>query len=427
MANKKTIKVLMFGWEFPPFASGGLGTACYGLTKGLSRSGRVQITFVLPSLPGDIDENHMKILTADNLGLDKSKIKFRTVNSVLRPYITSKTYSKKKFGLEGMPDIDNEIYGTGLFEEVKRYAQQAKVIAEQEDFDVIHCHDWLTYPCGIEAKKISAKKGKEVPLIAHIHATEFDRTIGHPNSHVYEIEKMGMDSADYIISVSNYTKNIVVERYGINPEKIMVVHNSIEPQKNRQPINSMVKKHHKIVLFLGRITIQKGPDHFLWLAKRILELDDSIRFVMVGSGDMFPHIIEEAANLGIGDKVLFADFMSGDDVDKAYQMADVYVMPSISEPFGITALEAIANGTPTIISKQSGVSEVVKNCLLADFWDVDEMANKILAVLNYPALKETLVEEGLGEVGGFSWDTSAQKCIDVYGKAISEVHGGMSD
>lgn len=423
MANEKTIKVLMFGWEFPPFASGGLGTACYGLTKGLSRSGKVQITFVLPSLPADINEEHMKILTADELGLDKSKIKFKTVNSVLRPYTTSRTYSKEKFGLERASNINHEIYGRDLFEEVERYAQQARVIAEQEDFDIIHCHDWLTYPCGIEAKKVSARKGKKVPLIAHIHATEFDRTIGHPNPQVYEIEKRGMDSADYVISVSNYTKNMVVRHYGIKPEKILVVHNSIEPRGSYQSIDSMMREHHKIVLFLGRITVQKGPDHFLWVARRVLELDDSIRFVMVGNGDMFPYIIEEAANLGIGDKVLFADFVSGDDVDKAYRMADVYVMPSISEPFGITALEAIANGTPAIISKQSGVSEIVRNCLVADFWDTDEMANKILAVLNYPALRETLVEEGFEEVRGFSWDTSAQGCIDVYRRAISEVCG----
>ena len=410
------MKVLMFGWEFPPFNSGGLGTACYGLTKGLSRQG-IEITFILPRIEGSTDQDHMRILYHGC-----KEIKFRHVNSILKPYITPETYTGVYLDESSHRGAGN-IYGDDLFQEVRRYSQEAKKIADEEEFDVIHCHDWLTYSAGIEAKKIADKKRHKVPLIVHVHATELDRTIGNPNEYVYHLEKEGMDKADYILSVSNYTKNMITRHYNINPKKIHVVHNSIDAEYEPSSYEggSGIKKHHKTVLFLGRMTIQKGLDHFLWIAKKVSEVDEGVRFVMAGSGDMFPYIVEEAANLGIGDKVLFTDSLSGKDVDKAYRMADVYVMPSISEPFGLTVLEAMKNSTPVIVSKQSGVSEVVKNCLTADFWDINEMANKILAVLNYPELSETLREEGLSEIKGFSWNQPAKKCMDIYEKAVSTI------
>lgn len=409
----KRMKVLMFGWEFPPFNSGGLGTACHGLTKGLSRQG-MEITLVLPRSEGNIDQDCIRILCSGG-----NSVKFRYVGSTLKPYATPKTYAQIHMR-ESTPPGSGDIYGSNLFQEVYRYSQEAKKIADEEEFDIIHCHDWLTYSAGIEAKKIANKKRRNVPLVVHVHATEFDRTVGQPNRHVYHQEKNGMDKADYIISVSNYTKKMITRHYGINPGKIHVVHNSIDIESEPLPCEEDpgIKRHHKVVLFLGRMTIQKGLDHFLWIAKRISEVDDGVRFIMAGSGDMLNYIIEEAANLGIGDRVLFTDFLSGNDVDRAYKLADVYVMPSISEPFGLTVLEAMKNSTPAVVSKQSGVSEVVRNCLTADFWDINEMANKILAVLNYPELKETLAGEGLNEIRNFSWDQSAKKCIDVYEKAI---------
>jgi glycosyltransferase involved in cell wall biosynthesis len=418
----KKIKVLMFGWEFPPFSSGGLGTACYGLTKGLVGNG-VEVLFVLPKIAGAISQDYMQVLSPENFGSGRKrgKIKFKTIDSVLRPYISSREYIEK-FGLKKIPDTEQGIYGKDLFSEVVRYAKFSRKIAEEEDFDVIHCHDWLTCLSGIEAKKVSLKKGKKVPLIMHVHATEFDRTAGHPNQFVYELEQKGMNEADLVITVSNYTKNMVLKHYSVDPNKVKVVHNSIEPTIEEIKDNFELKKHHKIVLFLGRITIQKGPDHFLWIAKRVLSINKNVRFIMVGSGDMFPYVIEEAANLGIGDKVLFADFLSGRDVDRAYKLADVYVMPSISEPFGLTALEAMKNGTPAVISKQSGVAEILRNCLTADFWDVDEMANKILALLNYPELKESLVNNGLEEIKNFSWDRPARECLNLYKRALSKVN-----
>lgn len=403
----------MFGWEFPPFNTGGLGTACYGLTRGLSRQG-VEVIFVLPRVEGNLNQGYMRILDASG-----GKIRIRSVSSILKPYITSKSY--KDVGLSG---IERGIYGSDLFQEVYRYSQEAKRIAEEEEFDIIHCHDWLTYPAGIKAKEVAEKKGIKVPLVVHVHATEFDRTGGNPNEYVYYLEREGMHKADCVISVSNYTRNMIIRHYNINPEKIYVVHNSIDIESKEKYFNEEdfeIKKHHKIVLFLGRMTIQKGPDHFLWIAKRISEIDDNVRFIMVGGGDMFPRIVEEAANLGIGDKVLFTDFLSGSDVDKAYRMADVYVMSSISEPFGLTVLEAMKNSTPVIISKQSGVSEVIRNCLVVDFWDINEMVNKIMSVLNYPELRENLVRLGLDEIKNFSWDQPAKKCISLYEKEVSKV------
>ena len=401
------MRVLMFGWEFPPFRSGGLGTACYGLTKGLSKN-NVDVIFVLPKLPGSAKADYVKLISA----ADMSKIKIKSVDSVLVPYISSESYEemlryKKKSSVM-------DAYGSNLFEEVYRFSKKAELIAQQEQFDVIHCHDWMTYKAGINAKNVSHK-----PLIVHVHATEFDRTGGNPNPLIYNIEKEGMHKADLIIAVSNYTKNKIIEHYGVAPEKVIVVHNAVEFNGYKNDETFKIKEKDKIVLFLGRITLQKGPDYFLYAAKRVLEQEPNVKFIMVGSGDMEPFIIEKAAELGISDKVLFAGFLKGDDIDKAYQMADLYVMPSISEPFGITPLEAMRNGVPVLISKQSGVSEVISHCLKVDFWDIDEMTNKILAVLRYGPLHECLKKDGLWEVKKLSWNEPARKCIDVYNKALA--------
>lgn len=407
----------MFGWEFPPFNSGGLGVACKGLTKGLVNQG-VELIFVLPKIHGVLEDEYMRILSAE--GYEQcSKIKFRAIDSILKPYISSKTYSIELSGLEAFAKEAANIYGSDLFSEVRRYAIYAKGIALQEDYDIIHCHDWLTYQAGIAAKHIAKLRGMNVPLIVQVHATEFDRTAGHPNQYVYDIERQGMHEADYVITVSEYTKNMVIRHYGVSPEKVFVVHNAIDISECTEVDESpKLKQHYKTVLFLGRITIQKGPDHFLRIAKRIAEKDDNVRFIMVGSGDMFTRIVEEAAKMGIGDKVLFSDFLSGKDVARAYKMADVYVMSSVSEPFGLTALEAARNGVPVVVSKQAGVTEVLKNCLVADFWDVDLMATKILAILHNPEFKKHIAEEVKREISGFSWDKPARQCIEVYLKAL---------
>jgi glycosyltransferase involved in cell wall biosynthesis len=407
------LKVLMFGWEFPPFNSGGLGVACKGLTRGLVNRG-VEVIFVLPKVHGILNEEYMRILSAEGYGDVCGKIKFRMIDSLLKPYATSKKYASDLSGLEAFSSEARNIYGSDLFSEVRRYAVYAKAIALQEDYDVIHCHDWLTYPAGIAAKHMAELRGIHAPLIVHVHATEFDRTVGHPNQYVYDIERMGMNIADRVITVSEYTKDMVVRHYGVDPAKVCVVHNAVDYAPPSGYLQHKLKEHYKVVLFLGRVTIQKGPDHFLKIAKRISEKDDNVRFIMVGSGDMFTRIVEEAAKMGIGDRVLFSDFLSGKDVERAYKMADVYVMSSVSEPFGLTALEAAQSGTPVVVSKQSGVCEVLKNCLVADFWDVEMMANKILSILNNPEFKKHLSTEGMKETMQLNWDNAASKCVEVY-------------
>jgi len=414
---QKTIKILMFGWEFPPFNSGGLGTACYGLTRGLSRN-NAEIVFVLPRASGVKNENYMKILNTAALDIDPESIKFKTIDSILTPYISSESYINERYHNTKIEVDDKLIYGSDLFSEVMRYSQEAKIIASNEDYDVIHCHDWLTFPAGVEAKKIAKKRGITPPLIVHVHATEFDRTAGNPNQAVYNVERHGMNEADAVIAVSNYTKNMVVNHYGVAEKKIHVIHNSIDYTPSYSSEVFKIKKHHKIVLFVGRMTIQKGPDHFLWVAKKIAEKDDNIRFVMVGSGDMFPFIVEEAANLGIGDKVFFTDFMPHRDVERAYRIADVYVMPSLSEPFGITVLESMKNGTPVIVSKQSGVSEIIKNCIVVDFWDINRIADNIISVLYNSDTRDKLVGGSIDEIKKFSWNEPAKKCMQLYSSLL---------
>lgn len=407
------IRVLMFGWEFPPYNSGGLGTACFGLSRALVSEG-IGVTFVLPKKIS-VSSGVMKIIFADAA----SKIKFRTIDSLLTPYVTSDRYGiLRSFSGTG-------IYGRGLFDEVFRYAVRAREVASEENFDIIHAHDWLSFPAGMEAKRVSGK-----PLIVHVHATEFDRTGGNGiNQNVYEIEKAGMETADGVIAVSEFTKEIICRHYGIPPEKIRVVHNAIEIGdyngccRGSDPgsISKLKSDGSKIVIFVGRITLQKGPDYFIRAAKTVLGYIPNVYFVIAGSGDMEGQMVQEAARLGISDKVIFTGFLRGEELNEVYRSADLFVMPSVSEPFGITPLESLINGTPVLISKQSGVSEVIRHALKTDFWDVDEMANKIIAVLNHPPLRQTLQEGGCGDVYRISWRDAAEKCIGLYSELLQPV------
>lgn len=387
----------MFGWEFPPFKSGGLGTACYGLTKGLARNG-CEVTFVMPVTPEGAKAKFVKLIGAGN------NVKLRKVDSLLAAYQTSAGYEE---GYTYIPTSLKRVYGKNLFAEVQRYALLAKKIAKEEEHDVIHAHDWMTYQAGINAKKTSKK-----PLVVHLHATEFDRTGGNPDGRISHIEWQGLKEADRIIANSNYTKQNIIKHYKIPADKIDVVHWGIDDVDIPQ-FDSPLKKN-KIVLFLGRITLQKGPDYFIEVAKKVLEYEAHTKFVIAGDGDMLPRIINRAAELGITDRVIFTGALTGDDVHKAFKTADIYVMPSVSEPFGLVALESLKNGTPVIISKQSGVAEVLKHALKVDFWDIDEMTNKIVSVLRHQALKEDLKEHGMHEVQKFNLDEPARKVMDTY-------------
>lgn len=398
------MKVLMFGWEFPPFSMGGLGTACYGLTKGLSKN-KVQVLFVIPNAEYESRSEYVNLQSAEKL---VPELKIKRINSLIIPYITNEEYLQVKKGQK------KGIYGDNLFNEVKLYAERAKKIVEQENFDIIHAHDWMTYPAAIEAKKITGKK-----LILHVHATEYDRTgdLGG-NSEVHKIEKEGLEFADKIIAVSQFTKNKIIKKYGIPENKIKVVHNAVDfDVEETTPFK--ISKDEKVVLFLGRITLQKGPDYFVEAAKKVLEKDSKVKFIIAGSGDMELQIVQKVAALGLGDKILFSGYLRGKDVDRAYKLADLYVMPSVSEPFGITPLEALRNNIPVIISKQSGVSEVLTHALKVDFWDINELTNKILSVLKYRALRNELTKHGTKELRKFSWEKQALLCKQIYEEALA--------
>ncbi len=402
----KPTRVLMLGWEFPPFKSGGLGTACYGLTKGLARQG-VHVTFVMPVAPEGAKAEFVKLVGANQFG---KNIKVLQIPSTLAPYQTADQYAE-----DYAPLSTKGVYGRNIYQEARRFARVARIIAKKEPHDVIHAHDWMTYDAGIEARKVSGK-----PLVVHIHATEFDRTGDHPNTYISNIEYKGLKEADLIIANSNFTKNNVMKHYKIPENKIRVVHWGIEEDDPAYHLNyrSTINKKGKVVLFLGRITIQKGPDYFIEVAKKVHDFEPNTYFVIAGDGDMMPRIINRAHELGIADKVIFTGFLQGADVHKAFQMADLYVMPSVSEPFGLVALESLKNKTPIIVSKQSGVSEVLKNCLKTDFWDIDKMTDMIVNVLRNQALHDELKELGHNEVQKFNLDEPARKIHDVYKEVI---------
>lgn len=427
------MKVLMFGWEFPPHITGGLGTACYGLTKGLSKH-EVEMIFVVPKVFGDEDRSFLDIKAAGDFEFVQrsfdheefwKKFTYLEVGANIIPYmdpeefkrvfsekyldksIISETVFSRFFQFTGK-------YGANLLEEVARYAIIASVIASQNEFDVIHAHDWLTYPAGIAAKELTGK-----PLVIHVHATEYDRSGENVNSNVFEIERKGMVAADRVITVSNLTRNIVIERYGIDPEKVVTVHNAVDPVKE-SIIEVKSGLREKIVTFLGRITFQKGPDYFVEAAYQVLQKDPNVRFVMAGSGDMTNRMIRRVAELKIGTKFHFAGFLKGEDVVRMFSMSDVYVMPSVSEPFGISPLEAMRSNVPVIISKQSGVSEILKHAVKVDFWDVDAIANSIYGLLNYEGLSKMFRRYGKAEVDNLKWENAALKVKEVYESAIIE-------
>jgi glycogen(starch) synthase len=433
----RQIRIFMLGWEFPPFISGGLGTACYGLTKAMDQLG-MHLVFVLPKTPpirfGASKITGQKELEKLNL-YNFRNVEFLTITSPLSPYTKADQYKYclnfSDFSVEQKKDFekamqlqsqkiklgDSANYGSDIYSEVGRYAEEVVKIARNEDFDIIHAHDWMTYPAALATAKTTKS-----PLIVQIHSTEFDRSGEHVNQRVYDIEREGMHSADKVIAVSNYTRNMVHNRYSVPSEKIEVVYNGVEYEPPPDfPIRSLPAKTDKIVLFLGRITMQKGPEYFLHAAKRVLEKIDNVKFIMAGTGDMLIRSIELAAYLGIGHKVLFTHFLRGNNIHKAYQMADLYVMPSVSEPFGISPLEALRHNVPVLISKQSGISEILYNALKVDFWDINQMANKIISVLKRPPLYKELRENGSKEVYKFHWEKSATRMNEIYERTLNRV------
>lgn len=421
------MKALMFGWEFPPHILGGLGTASYGLTKGMWECGDMDITFVIPKPFGDEDKHFAKII-----GVSQTPVAWRDV---------SREYVESRIGKVMDPDLyfrlrdhiyadfnymrTNDLgciefsgrYPDNLLEEINNYSIVAGVIARTVDCDVIHSHDWLTYPAGIHAKQVTGK-----PLVIHVHATDYDRSRGNVNPTVFGIERDGMLNADHIITVSNLTRNTVIEKYGIDPAKVTTVHNAVTPLSEEYLNVQVQKPKEKVVTFLGRITMQKGPEYFVETAAKVLKNNHNVRFVMAGSGDMMDKMINLAAERGIADRFHFPGFQKGKQVYEMLKASDVYIMPSVSEPFGISPLEAMQMGVPSIISKQSGCAEILNNVIKTDYWDVDAMADAIYSIVTYPAMHRQLSEDGLAEVNQITWDKAGKKVIDIYNQVLNNKH-----
>ncbi len=428
------MRVLMFGWEFPPHITGGLGTACYGLTQGLAKKG-LEVIFVVPKAFGDEDKSFIRLVAAEDIDVNLSKVEleefwrkihYLEISSNIVPYIDPVEYARLIEQAELEKTILNESttkrkfqfsgkYGINLMDEVTRYALIASNLALSQQFDIIHAHDWLTYPAGIAAKMVSGK-----PLVVHVHATEFDRSGENVNKNVFEIERRGMEVADRVITVSNLTRNIVITRYGIPEEKVVTVHNAVDFGSDFKMDEFTKKVPEQIVTFLGRVTFQKGPDYFVEAANKVLQKNQNVRFVMAGSGDMLNRMIKRVAELGISNKFHFTGFLKGPDVNRMFQMSDVYVMPSVSEPFGISPLEAMRSNVPVIISKQSGVAEVLKYAIKIDFWDIDAMADSIYGLLNYKALSNFFIKYGQEEVNNLKWENAADGIKGIYESTIQE-------
>ncbi len=430
----------MFGWEFPPHIAGGLGTACYGMTRGLARNG-VEVVFVMPRAYGDEDQRFVRVVNASDVETIGTrdhefseelleKVSFIHIDSNMLPYISPEEYAAyhDEFVRSGRTHEWTDVwkqrytfsgkYGANLMEEVARYAIVAAQVAKdlEGQFDVIHAHDWLTYFAGIAAKRVSGK-----PLVVHMHATEFDRSGENINRRVYAIEKAGMQAADRVIAVSELTRRIVIGKYGIPADKVVTVHNAVRFGESEEAAPERAVKD-KVVTFLGRITYQKGPDYFVEAAAKVLQRVSDVRFVMAGSGDLMNHVVRRVAQLGIADCFHFTGFLKGGEVQRMFRLSDVYVMPSVSEPFGISPLEAMRSGVPVIISRQSGVAEVLDYAIKVNYWDVDALADAIYGLLTYPALGRMFASKGLEEVTGLKWTNAAAKIKTVYETVVAEAN-----
>ena len=412
----------MFGWEFPPHILGGLGTASYGLTKGMAMQNDMELTFVIPKPYGDEDQSFLKIIGACNVPVVWKENDWQHVNQRIGSQMHPDEYFWLRNGIKyNFSRIHtNELgcisfsgrYPDNLIEEIGNYEAVASVLAHQLDFDIIHSHDWLTYPAGVFAKQISGK-----PLVIHVHATDFDRSRGQVNPTVYAIEKRGMDMADHIITVSNLTRKIVIEKYHQDPNKVTTVHNAVEPLHDADSFTK-TKRNDKVVTFLGRITMQKGPEYFVEAAHLVLQKTKGVRFVMAGSGDMMNAMIDLAAKRGISDKFHFTGFLKGRQVHEMLAESDVYIMPSVSEPFGISPLEAMQVGTPSIISKQSGCAEILQHAIKTDYWDIEAMADAIYAIVKNPAMYDSLRNIGRDEVNNIKWYDAGLKVREIYNKVL---------
>ncbi|MFT4532047.1 MAG: glycogen(starch) synthase [Candidatus Saccharimonadales bacterium] len=399
----------MLGWELPPHHSGGLGVACYEMCKGLASSG-VDIDFVLP-YSAEYDIDFMNIVPAHN----QTEEEFRWAGGV---------YDSQYFSKTTVKILDQPL---DLRKQHDLFTHNVTKIAKYAEFDVIHAHDWLTFKAGMAAKMATGK-----PLIAHVHATQFDQSAGkHGNPEIREIEYAGLTMADYIFAVSEYTKNVLIDHYGIDRDKIHVVHNGMnidheiyEGISSHHYLEMMKANGYKVVVNIGRKTIQKGLTHLLEAAAKVVSKNEKVLFLLAGGGEQEDELMSLAAKYGISKNVIFESWVSGKEWRDSFRIGDVFIMPSVSEPFGLTALEAIAFGSPTIVSKQSGVAEVLQNCYKVDFWDTEQMADMILSVVENESLAESMWESSYTEYKNNSWDKSVALMKDKYSLSMESAYNG---
>jgi glycosyltransferase involved in cell wall biosynthesis len=418
------MRILMFGWEFPPRMSGGLGTACFGMTKALAGLGH-RISFVLPEAADNSAAPFLDLVPAPAVlppeeGREAeeaelvSRLTLQPVSTPLSPYLSADRYRNLFLSGGGRFRDAAPVYGTDLIAEVIRYGRAAGALARRLPFEIIHAHDWMTVPAALLARRISGK-----PLVLHVHSLEHDRSGEQVNREIFEIEREGLRRADRIIAVSHRTKRMIEERYGIGPEKVSVVYNAVTREEGQKIYRTARTDGRKTVLFLGRITFQKGPDYFVEAASHVINLLPEVTFVMAGAGDMMGQMIERVGELGIGERFHFTGFLQGEEIERIFSRSDLYVMPSVSEPFGISPLEAMMYDVPVILSRQSGVAEILKHALKVNFWDVWEIAAKIIAVLKLPVLAGEMAEKAREELREIRWETAAEQIAAVYREALS--------
>lgn len=426
------MKVLMLGWEFPPVFSGGLGVVCKNLSVALAQRG-VEIHFALPyyirkSIPeSDIPDSFSLLEFHDIAEKILKNISLLQIPTLLfSPYLSQELYRSEKLEdwedqlIHSFGDAAAEpVYGKNLFAEIERFAMQMEIFVRGRKFDIVHAHDWITFQAALRLKHTL-----QVPLLLHVHATEVDRTGNNPNPEIYNRERHAFAEAHKIVTVSDYTKETLVKHYDADPKKIVTVHNAhrLRPHPHHDLPDELLhkKKDEKIVLFIGRVTLQKGPDYFYEVAKKVVAADPSIKFVFVGEGDMLPHILHRTSADRLQNNIFFLGFLDGEAKRQVYQNADLCVIPSVSEPFGLIALEAVEYGVPVIVSAQSGVKEVLYHSLKADFWDVERMADYVMAVLRYPVLQKMMAQMAHRETKNLCWEEQARKIEDVYSQLRQE-------
>ncbi len=433
----KRIKVLKLGWEFPPLINGGLGIACMGISRALAK--KVDLQVIVPKSDASVHYEGFNLTGVNNLRFEdverhengELSYEYESFALVQQAPISLDPYTSIE-GSEGYINFTHEgkilfskvhrsdlelfqnnddLYAGDLARKVVEYSKICAVMAQSMDFDVVHAHDWMTYLAGVEVKRATGK-----PLVVHLHASQFDRAGADARGWIYELEKYGMEQADAVCAVSKYTGTVASGHYGINSDKIYPVHNGADPVK---VFRGKKKFPEKLVLFLGRLTAQKGPEFFLEIAAKVLEKTDNARFVMAGTGEKLRQLIETGAFHGVGDKFHFTGFLNKEKVNELLSITDIYCMPSVSEPFGLSALEAAQFNIPAVISKQSGVAEVMKGALKADFWDVEMMANQIVSLIEDEELYAKVVEQSTQDIQSSTWDSAADKVIAIYEKLLN--------